>query len=47
MPWPDLLPRVEEEAASLSHMPRTVVTFYLIEPFLPSLGEGNLVQERT
>lgn len=47
MPWPDRLPGVEEEAASLRHVPGTLVTFYLIEPFLPNLGEGNLVQERT
>lgn len=46
---PDFLTHVEEKAQRhlLSVTCPALVTFYLIEPFLLSLREGNLVQERT
>jgi hypothetical protein len=41
------LPFVKEKITLLSHVAHIVVAFYLIEPLLLSLGEGNLLQEGT
>lgn len=44
---PGLLTHVEDKAPFLSYTPGVVVTFYLTEPFLCTLGAGNLARERT